>query len=171
LSSEPHDKPQIAKLARTHVVDTFDCSAEPLNSYLKRYALGNQSAGAAQTYVAAVGERVVGYYSLSAASVEYADAPERLRKGFARHPVPVMLLARLAIDRSWQGQGLGAALLLDALRRTLTAADILGIRAILVHAKDEDARAFYEHFDFDPSPVEPFHLFLLLKEIARLLKS
>jgi GNAT superfamily N-acetyltransferase len=171
LSSEPHDKPQIAKLASTHVVDTFDCSAEPLNSYLKRYALGNQSAGAAQTYVAAVGERVVGYYSLSAASVEYADAPERLRKGLARHPVPVMLLARLAIDRSWQGQGLGAALLLDALRRTLTAADILGIRAILVHAKDEDARAFYEHFDFDPSPLEPFHLFLLLKEIARLLKS
>lgn len=171
MSSEPHDKPELAKLARSHVVDPFDCGAESLNSYLKRYALGNQSAGAAQSYVATVGERVVGYYSLSAASVEYADAPERLRKGLARHPVPVMLLARLAIDRSWQGRGLGAALLLDALRRTLTAADILGIRAILAHTKDEAARAFYEHFDFDPSPIEPLHLFLLLKEIARLLKS
>ena len=82
-----------------------------------------------------------------------------------------MLLARLAVDRSWQGRGLGAALLLDALRRTLTAADILGMRAIMVHAKDEAARRFYEHFDFDPSPVEPLHLFLLLKEIARLLKA
>jgi GNAT superfamily N-acetyltransferase len=82
-----------------------------------------------------------------------------------------MLLARLAVDQSWQGKGLGATLLLDALRRTVTAADILGIRAIMVHAKDEAARRFYEHFDFDPSPIEPLHMFLLLKEIARLLKA
>jgi GNAT superfamily N-acetyltransferase len=94
-----------------------------------------------------------------------------LRKGLARHPVPVMLLARLAVDHTWQGKGIGAALLLDALRRTLAAADILGIRAILVHAKDEAARRFYEHFDFDSSPVEPLHMFLLLKEIARLLTT
>ena len=166
-----HPKPQIAKLTKSHAVDAFDCGAEPLNSYLKRYAFGNQSAGAAQTYVASVDERVVGYYSLSVASVAYADAPERLRKGLARHPVPVMLLARLAVDNSWQGRGLGAALLLDALRRTLAAADIAGMRAIMVHAKDAAARAFYEHFDFDPSPIEPLHLFLLLKEIARLLKN
>jgi GNAT superfamily N-acetyltransferase len=171
LTFDPaHDKPQITKLAKSHSVDAFDCGAEPLDTYLKRHALGNQSAGAAQTYVAVTRERVVGYYSLSAASVEYGDAPERLRKGLARHPVPVMLLARLAVDRSWQGRGLGAALLLDALRRTLTAADILGMRAIMVHAKDEAARRFYGHFDFDPSPVEPLHLFLLLKEIARLVK-
>jgi GNAT superfamily N-acetyltransferase len=166
-----HPKPQIAKLTKSHAVDAFDCGAEPLNSYLKRYAFGNQSAGAAQTYVATVDECVVGYYSLSVASVAYADAPERLRKGLARHPVPVMLLARLAVDNSWQGRGLGAALLLDALRRTLAAADIAGMRAMMVHAKDDAARAFYEHFDFDPSPIEPLHLFLLLKEIAGLLKS
>lgn len=164
------DKPRITKLAKNHALDAFDCGAEPLNTYLKRHALGNQSAGAAQTYVATIEERVIGYYSLSAASIEYADAPERLRKGLARHPVPVMLLARLAVDHTWQGKGLGAALLLDALRRTLTAAEILGMRAIMVHAKDDAARRFYEHFNFDPSPVDPLHLYLLLKEIARLLK-
>jgi GNAT superfamily N-acetyltransferase len=171
LTHAAPEKPQIAKLAKGHALEAFDCGAEPLNTYLKRYALGNQSAGAAQTYVATIEQRVIGYYSLSAASVEYGDAPERLRKGLARHPVPVMLLARLAVDRTWQGRGLGAALLLDALRRTLSAGDILGMRAIMVHAKDDAARRFYEHFNFDPSPVEPLHLFLLLKEIARLLKS
>jgi GNAT superfamily N-acetyltransferase len=113
---------------------------------------------------------VVGYYSLTTASVENADAPERLRKGLARHAIPVILLARLAVDHAWRGKGLGAALLLDALRRILAAADIVGVRAVMVHAKDEAARRFYEHFDFDPSPIEPLHMFILLKEVARLLK-
>ncbi len=171
ISGAADIKPEIVKLTRSHATEAFDCGAKPLNAFLKRHALVNQSAGAAQTYVAAVGDHVVGYYSLSAASVEYGDAPERLRKGLARHPVPVMLLARLAVDRTWQGRGLGAALLLDALRRTVAAADILGIRAIMVHAKDEAARRFYEHFDFDPSPIEPLHMFLLLKEMARLIKT
>jgi GNAT superfamily N-acetyltransferase len=94
-----------------------------------------------------------------------------LRKGLARHPIPVMLLARLAVHNSWQGKGLGAAMLLDALRRTMTAADILGIRAVMVHAKDEGARRFYEHFNFDESPIEPLHMFLLLKEVTRLLNA
>ena len=164
-------KPEIVKLTKGHAIETFESGTEALDVYLRRYALSNQNAGAAQTYIAVADARVVGYYSLSAASVEYAEAPQRLRKGLARHPVPVMLLARLAVDRAWQGRGLGAALLLDALRRTLAAADILGIRAIMVHAKDEPARRFYEHFDFDPSPVEPLQMFLLLKEVARLLKT
>jgi len=164
-------KPGIQKLAKRHTAERFDCGHEPLNAYLKRFALANQSAGAAQTYVAVVDDQIIGYYSLSAASVEYASAPDRLRKGLARHPVPVMLIARLAVDRTWQGKGLGAALLADALRRTLAAADILGMRAVMVHAKDEAARRFYEHFDFDPSPIEPLHMFLLLKEIAGLLKG
>jgi GNAT superfamily N-acetyltransferase len=163
-------KPRIEKLARDHAVEAFDCGAEPLDTYLRRFALGNQSAGAAQTYVAALDERVVGYYSLCTGQVEYGEAPERLRKGLARHPVPVVLLARLAIDRTWQGKGLGAALLRDALHRILAASDIVGVRAVMVHAKDEAARRFYEHFDFDPSPIEPLQLFLLVKEIARLLK-
>jgi GNAT superfamily N-acetyltransferase len=102
--------------------------------------------------------------------VEYDATTERMKKRLARHPVPVVLIGRLAVDHAWQGKGLGAALLLDALRRVLSAADIVGIRAGLVHAKDEAARRFYEHFDFDASPVDPMHLFLLVKEIARLIK-
>ena len=132
---------------------------------------GNQSAGGAQTYAAVLNGIVVGYYSLSTASVEYDQAPERAKKGMARHPIPVILIARLAVDHTRQGKGLGAALLLDALRRVLTAADIVGIRAILVHAKDEAAKRFYEHFDFDPSPVDPMHLFLIIKDVARLAKG
>jgi GNAT superfamily N-acetyltransferase len=114
---------------------------------------------------------VIGYYSLSTASVEHEQAPERAKKGLARHPVPVIPIARLAVDHTWQGKGLGAALLLDALRRVVSAADIVGIRAVLVHAKDEAAKRFYQHFDFDPSPVDPMHLFLLVKEIARLINA
>jgi GNAT superfamily N-acetyltransferase len=114
---------------------------------------------------------VIGYYSLSTASVEYEQAPERAKKALARHPVPVILIARLAADHTWQGRGLGAALLLDALRRIIAAADIVGIRAVLVHAKDEAAKRFYLHFDFDPSPADPLRLFLLVKEIARLIKT
>lgn len=168
MSAGDPAKPQIEKLAKSHAIDEFNCGAEPLNVYLKRFALANQGAGGAQTYVAALDGHVVGYYSLSTAQVEYAEAPERLRKGLARHPIPVVLIARLAVDHTWRG--LGAALLLDALRRILGAAEIVGVRAVMVHAKDEAARRFYEHFDFDPSPVDPLHLFLLVKEIARLIK-
>ena len=170
MSSESApSKPQIAKLAQTHNVDRFRCGATALDIYLQRYALTNQKAGGAQTYVAALGEDIVGYHSLSTFSVEYGGAPERLRKGLARHPIPVILIARLAVDLGWQGKGLGAALLVDALRRVLAAADIVGVRAVMVHAKDEAAQRFYQHFDFDPSPFDPLQLFLLTKEITRLL--
>jgi GNAT superfamily N-acetyltransferase len=95
------------------------------------------------------------------------EAPERLTKGLARHQVPIMLLARLAIDHRWQGQSVGKALLKDAMLRTLQAADIAGIRAFAVHAKDEEARRFYLKFDFIPSPADPMHLFVLLKDVRR----
>jgi GNAT superfamily N-acetyltransferase len=168
---DPVSKPQIVKLAQTHDVDPFQCGSEALDIYLRRYALANQKAGGAQTYVAAVGKNIVGYYSLTTASVEYSGAPERLRKGLARHPISVILIARLAVDLGWQRKGLGAALLVDALRRILAAADIVGVRAVMVHAKDQSARRFYEHFDFDPSPFDPLQLFLLTKEIARLIRD
>jgi GNAT superfamily N-acetyltransferase len=171
LNSASAVKPQIVKLDKSHSTDAFNCGATPLNVYLQRFALVNQSAGGAQTYAAVVNSAVIGYYSLSTGSVEYDHAPERTRKGLARYPVPVILIARLAVDRTWQGKGLGAALLLDALRRVVSAADVVGVRAVLVHAKDEPAKRFYEHFDFDPSPVDPMHLFLLVKEIARLTKN
>lgn len=157
-------------MQRGHAVDAFDCGREALNRFLIRYALQNQQAEASQTYVALADERIVGYYTLVVGHVEYSDAPERLSKGLARQPVPIMLLARLAIAISWQGKGLGAGLLKDAMLRTLQAADIAGIRSFAVHAKDDQAKAFYEHFDFVASPVDPYHLFRLLKDLRAYLK-
>jgi len=156
---------RIEKLQRSHAVDEFDCGREALNRFLARYAFQNQQAGASQTYIAVADDAVVGYYTLVVGQVEYVAAPERLIKGLARHPVPIMLLARLAIATSWQGKGLGAGLLKDAMQRSLQAADIAGIRAFAVHAKDDEARAFYEHFGFTPLPSDPYHLFRLLKDI------
>ena len=155
----------IEKLHSAHAVQDFNCGREALNRYLIRYALQNQQAGASQTYLALADAEVAGYYTLVVGQVEYDGAPERLKKGLARHPVPIMLLARLAIARHWQGKGLGSGLLKDAMRRTLQAADIAGIRAFAVHAKDEEAKAFYERSDFAASPSDPYHLFRLLKDI------
>jgi GNAT superfamily N-acetyltransferase len=161
------DPLRIEKLRSDHAVDGFDCGREELNRFLARFALINQQAGAAQSYVAVSGEMVVGYYSLVVGEVAYDDAPGRLSKGLARHPVPIMLLTRLAVGSAWQGRGLGSGMLKDAMRRTLQAADIAGIRAFAVHAKDETARSFYEHFGFLPSPTDPLHLFLLIKDLRR----
>jgi GNAT superfamily N-acetyltransferase len=161
----------IEKLRRDHPIDAFDCGQEALNSWLRKYALQNQGAGAAQTYVGLAGGVVIGYYSLAVGQIEYSDAPERLRKGLARHPVPIMLLARLAVDKDWQKKGVGRALLRDAVLRTLQAADIAGIRALAVHAKDDQARRYYEQFDFVASPADPLHLLVLLKDIRKRLGS
>lgn len=155
----------IVKLNSSHVLTGFDCGHENLNRFLVRFALINQASGASQTYLALMGETVVGYYSLTVGEVAYTDAPERLKKGLARHPVPIMLLARLAVSLTFQNRGLGAGLLKNAMLRTLQAADIAGIRAFVVHAKDQNARQFYEHFGFTPSPTDPLHLYLLIKEI------
>jgi GNAT superfamily N-acetyltransferase len=165
------DDGRVEKLRRDHPVENFDCGREGLNRYLLRYAWQNQQAGAAQTYVGIVGEVIVGYHTLAVGHVTLEDAPERLTKGLAKHPVPVMLLARLATDHRWQGQGIGKALLRDAMERTLQAAEIAGIRAFAVHAKDDEARRFYEHFDFIPSPTDPMHLFVLLKDVRRIISE
>lgn len=159
----------IEKVARRHRLEDFDCGKEALNKFFSRVALGNQQANASQTYLACEGERVVGYYTLVFGQVTFEDAPESLVKGLARHPIPIMLIARLAIANDMQGRGLGAGLLKDALGRTLQAAEIAGFRAFAVHAKDEEARAFYERFDFIASPADPFHLFVLLKDIKAML--
>ena len=162
---------RIEKLQRSHAIDAFDCGREALNKFLIRFALQNQQAEASQTYVALADEEIVGYYTLVVGQIDYDDAPDRLKKGLARHPVPIMLLARLAIATTWQGKRLGAGHLKDAMLRTLQAADIAGIRAFAVHAKDDEARAFYDHFDFLPSPSDPFHLFRLLKDIRHIIQD
>ena len=160
---------KVEKLRRDHVLEGFDCGKEPLNRFLIRNALQNQQANASQTYVLITNDRVIGYHTLVVGEVAFAAAPARLTKGLARHGVPIMLLARLAVGRECQGQGIGQALLKDALLRTLQAADIAGIRAFAVHAKDDEARAFYRHFDFIESASDPMHLFLLLKDIRALI--
>ena len=159
-------------LGAHHQVAAFDCGALTLDEFLSRHALGNHQSGTAKTYVATTDSHiVVGYYSLAASQILYADAPTRLQKGAPRHPIPVVLLARLAVDRSWQGQGIGAGLLKDAIIRVLTAAEGVGVRALLVHAKDEAAKALYERYDFAPLPGYPMHLVLLLKDARRIVSG
>lgn len=162
---------RIEKLQRTHDLESFDCGRDALNRFLIRYAFQNQQAGASQTYIALADDEVAGYYTLVVGQVEYSDAPERMTKGLARHPVPLMLLARLAIATAWQGKGLGSGLLKDAMLRTLQAAEIAGIRTFAVHAKDDIAKSFYERYDFVASPSDPYHLFRLLKDVRAALKS
>lgn len=159
----------VRKLAATDQVDAFDCGQAALNQFLQRYALVNQKANSSQTYVCCQGDVVVGFYSLAVGSVDPEAAPPRVMKGLARHPVPVIILARLAVDKEHQRKKLGQALLKDALLRTAQASDIAGIRCILVHAKDDAARHWHESWEFEPSPTNPYHLFLMLKDLKSLL--
>lgn len=159
----------IRKLAATDQTNSFDCGHAALNQFLQRYAFVNQKANSAQTYVCCQSNEVVGFYSLVVGSVDPEAVPLRVMKGLARHPVPVMILARLAVDKEHQQKGLGQALLKDALLRTAQAADIAGVRCLLVHAKDDAARHWYESWELEPSPTDPYHLFLLLKDLKSLL--
>ena len=163
-------KPSVEKLASHHPVSAFDCGVDALNQFLSRYALQNQKKDGAQTWVALSGQRVIGYYTLVVGEVVHAAAPDALRKGLSKHAVPVMVLARLAVASEFKGHKIGQGMLRDAMLRTLNAADIAGIRAILVHAKDEKASAFYSHFGFEPFPDEPLTLYRLLKDIRTMLQ-
>ena len=162
----------VQKLATSHDVASFDCANPALNQFLQRFALVNQKANSARTYVCCEQgtASVAGFYSLAVGSVEPAAATARICKGLARHPVPVMILARLAVDRRYQGVGLGRALLKDALLRTAQAAELAGIRALLVHAKDDTARNWYLHWGFEASPTDPYHLFLLIKDLLSIVR-
>jgi len=113
----------------------------------------------------------VGYYSLAVGAVDHVTAPRRIKKGLARHPIPVMVLARLAVDHRFQGLKIGRGLVKDAILRTLQAADYAGIRAIFVHAKDDNARTFYEKFGFESSPVSPLKLMLLIKDAKKTIET
>nr|VFJ44156.1 MAG: Acetyltransferase (GNAT) family protein [Candidatus Kentron sp. DK] len=164
----------VEKLAAIHNVSRFDCGEKELNRFLARFALSAQRANSSQTYVACGGDHdspgrmkkeIFGYYTLAAASAEHGHVPARVVKGLARHRVPLMLIARLAVGQREQGCGIGRGLLKDALLRTVNAAEIAGIRAVVVHAKSERARSWYEAFDFEASPTDPYHLFLLMKDI------
>lgn len=145
----------------------FDCGKEALNTFLLRHALANQANGSARTFVGLDGTRVIGYYSLAVGSILYDEAPERMAKGLAKHPIPILLMARFAVDKSYQGQGVGKGLYKDALRRCLSVAKEAGVRAFMTHAKDEDAKALYLRFGMIECPTNPLHLYLLMKDVER----
>lgn len=144
-----------------HEFSDFSCGEPALDDWLKRRALSNQHAGASRTFVIQADGRVVGFYALAAGAVGSEAAPGRIRRNMP-NPIPVMVLGRLAVDRAWQHRGLGPALLRDALRRTLRVAREAGVRALLVQAMSEAAKAFYRKFGFVESPQDPFLLFLRL---------
>lgn len=153
---------QLAPLDGGHDRTTFDCGVSALNLYLRNYALQNQKRGIVRNYATthADSKVIVGYYSLVYASLDQKLLPAKLLKGLGKYDIPVMLLARLAIDRREQGQGLGKALLKDAILRTMQAAEIAGLKLLLVHAKDETAADFYHKHGFEQILDDPLKLFL-----------
>lgn len=157
-------------LSREHRLESFDCAEPILNDWLRRHAYAAGTSGSAKTFVVTTDDAlVVGYYSLAVGQVESATAPARLRKGMGRYPVPVMLLARLAVSIEWQRLGIGRGLLQDAILRTLSIADHAGIRALMTHPMDDSAASFYRRFGFLPSPLRERQLLLLLKDARRLI--
>jgi GNAT superfamily N-acetyltransferase len=154
-------------LERRDARDGFRCGVASLDTWLVEHAPGADASGSARSYVVVDEERdrVVGYYALTVASLEREEATGRASRGMPRHPIPAMLLARLAVDESVQGEGLGAMLLADAMQRTLLVPEETGIRLLLVHAVNVEARSFYLHFGFEVSPSDPMNLQLLIKDI------
>ncbi len=153
-------------LAAQHDVVSFQSGEPVLDDWLRRRALANQASGASRTYVISDENRVIGYYALAAGAVAATDAPGKVRRNMP-DPVPVMVLGRLAVDREWQGRGLGLDLVRDAVLRTLRAAELAGIRALFVQALHERAGAFYEHAGFRRSPFRPLTYFLTLSDARK----
>jgi GNAT superfamily N-acetyltransferase len=151
-------------LGEAHNLDEFRCGETSLDEWLRRRARANQLSGATRTYVACEGQRVIGYYALASGIIAVEGAPGRFRRNMP-NPIPVVVLARLAIDQRWHGKGLGRALFRDAARRVAQAADVIGIRGILVHALSEDAKKFYLALGFEPSPRESMTLMVTLADI------
>lgn len=151
-------------ISQQHNLEKFHCGEKSLDEWLQRRAMKNEVLGASRTFVSCIEHDVVAYYSLAAGSVDHRLVSGKIKRNMP-DPIPVMILARLAIATDWQGKGLGYSLLKDALLRSKTAAEYIGARAILVHALSDDARQFYEHFGFRASPVETYTLMLLLSEI------
>ena len=154
-------------LSAQHRLEGFDCGKPALNDWLLRHARQAQGSGSAKTFVVTDDERVAGYFSLTVGQIDTLDAPERIRKGMGQYPVPVVILARLAVSEQDQGRGIGVGLLQDAVRRTMLIAEQAGIRAMLTHPIDEDAARFYDRFGFIASPLREQQLLLLLKDARR----
>lgn len=158
-------------LAPLHRLDGFDCGKPALNDWLLRHSRQAQASGSAKTFVVAADEqRVAGFFSLTVGQVDAVDAPERLRKGMGHYPLPVVILARMAVALQDQGRGIGYGMLQDAIRRTLVIAEQAGIRALLTHPIDAEAARFYTRFGFVPSPLREQQLLLLLKDAKKAIR-
>lgn len=151
-------------LGGQHRLEAFDCGKPALNDWLLRHARQAQGSGSAKTFVVADDDRVAGYFSLTVGQIDTLEAPERIRQGMGQYPIPVVILARLAVSRQDQGRGVGIGLLQDAIRRTLMIAEQAGIRAMLTHPIDAEAARFYTRFGFVASPLRDQQLLLLLKD-------
>ena len=162
----------IERLLQSHDLSGFDCGNEALNLWLKRFAWTNVQNDSARVYVLRRHDHVVlGYYALTAGSISREEAPQRIAKGLAAHPIGVAVMGRLAVDSSRHGRGLGVTLLQDALQRVEQAGETIAIRAVLVQAISEQARRFYSHFGFIPSPVDEMRMLLLMKDLRAFLRS
>lgn len=160
-------------LGKHHRLDGFQCGEPALDEWLERCARATQSSDSARVFVATLEDRttVVGYYAIAAAQLAPEDATARALKGQPQaRPVPAILLARLAVDQDHQGTGLGRSLLQDVLLRCADAADAIGARVLLVHAKHEAARTWYAQYDFEESPTDPLHLLMLMKDVRAFLR-
>lgn len=153
-----------APLADNHQIYDFNAGEPSLDIWLKRRSRANQASGASRTYVACEGARVIGYYALASGAIAVDGAAGKFRRNMP-DPIPVVILARLAVDLAYQGRGIGRALFRDCARRVVHAADVIGIRGVLVQAISEDARKFYIALGFDPSPREPMLLMVTLSDI------
>ena len=161
-------KPEV--LHDKHLLDQFDCGIPSLNEWLLRHARQAQSSGSAKTFVVSNDNIVIGYFGLTVGQVETYEAPERIRRGMGQYPIPVVILARLAVSINHQGLGIRVAMLQDAIRRTLMISEQVGIRALLTHPIDDRASKFYERFGFVSSPVREKQLVLLLKDARKLMR-
>jgi GNAT superfamily N-acetyltransferase len=158
-------------LDASHRLETFDCGKPALTDWLLQHALQAQGSGSARTFVACDPTRVAGYYSLTVGQIDTLEAPKRVRRGMGRYPIPLVILARLAVDLDYQKQGLGYSLLQDAIMRTVAVAEQAGIRALLTHPIDAEADAFYRRFGFEPTPMQDRQLILLLKDARRFVRT
>ena len=158
------------RFSTRHDVSKFESGEPSLDDWLRRRALNNEASGASRTYVVCAGRRVLGYYALSAGAIAHTFAPGRIKRNMP-DPIPVMVLGRLAVDKEFHGKSIGTGLLRDAVIRTLQAAEIAGVRAILVHAISEAAKRFYEKYGFVASPLDPMTVMITIAEAARILVS
>jgi hypothetical protein len=158
----------IVKLDATHKIDAFDCGNEALNEFLKKRALANQNMGSTTTYVTCRDLNVVGYYSITIGGVTHDRVTSRIKNGMPKYDIPVVILARLGVAVNEKGNRIGTGLLKDALLRTVQIADIAGVRALLIDAKPE-AKEWYLRYDFEQSPLDDNQLFLLMKDLKKVL--